>query len=404
MIINRKYIIFTIIALVFVGMFCRYMRRAPKRHYSDFRVYYKTGKTFAQREDIYSRPDMAIGPFKYSPMFAMLLFPLSLFSQKAASLIFFTGNFIALIFIVIFSRKLIVKDKISYRRGVFLYVASVLCTFRFILQVFDSGQVGIIILALVVGGLYFLNKNKNVFGAALIGLSAMFKYTSLIFLPFFFFKKKKKIVILIMIFILLYCLIPAVYVGVNTHIEYLKKWFPSITSTSLDKGSWYDYKNQSIYSLVLRFFSAASPYKISVANLTFDQSMAISFFLVTIIYSLIIFPKTKDGFYNPVEYSLLFICTALFNPNAWMHNFVIHIFVYMTLFYYLIRVNFKDKISLTGVVVSFVLMSLMSESIVGNSLENISEELSCVTIGTMILVFVLLRLKFMATEIFYGKR
>ncbi len=394
MVINRKYVVFAIVAIVFTAMFFRYMHRAPKRHYSDFRVYYKTAQTFAERSNIYSRPDESITPFKYSPMFAFLMWPLSFFSQKTASLIFFTLNFILLVLVVILSGKLVVKDKISYRQSVFLCLMPILFTFRFILQVLDSGQIGIMMFFLVLSGLYFLDKKKDYLGSASIALSAMFKYTSFVFLPYFLLKKRMKVLLLVAVFIVVYCLVPALYLGVGKQADCLKSWFPSITKTSLDEGSWYDYKNQSLFSLVLRFFGQDSPYRVSLAKLTFKQGLIISFILGGFIYLLAVIPLNRYSFNNSVDYSLLFIFMALFNPNAWMHNFIVFIFVYITLFYHLIKVNFRDKITLTLVIFSFILMSLMSESIVGNDLENLFEELSSVAIGAILLLGALFRLKF----------
>jgi len=370
------------------------MHRVPKRHYCDFRVYYATAERFIDKEDIYSRPDESITPFKYSTLFAMLISPLSFFSIKAASLIFFTINFVSLLAIFVFSKRLIAQDKISFRQSVFLYIFSLICSFRFILHSLDAGQISIIMFLLVILGLYFLEKSRDIIGAALLGLAIMFKYTPAVFLPYFIFRKKIKAVALVMIFIMFYCIIPAAYVGINTQIDYLKNWLPFISETSLDQGSCYDYKNQSLFSLVLRYFTADSPYKVSIASLSFNRGLIVAFIVSIIIYSLIIFPGSSQNSHNPTEYSLLFICMALFNPNAWMHNFVICIFVYMAIFYYLLKVNFKDSLTIILLLFSFVLMSCGAESLVGNNLENILEELSSVTIGGLFLALLLFRLKF----------
>ena len=120
MALKRKLIIYSILIVVFAGLFIRYSGRAPKRHYSDFRVYYATAQRFAEKEDIYTRPDESITPFKYSPMFALLVSPLSKFDQKTASLIFFTLNFISLLIIFVISEKLICKSKLSFKQKIFL--------------------------------------------------------------------------------------------------------------------------------------------------------------------------------------------------------------------------------------------------------------------------------------------
>jgi len=390
----KRCIIILLIAVAFGGLFLRYSDRAPKRHYSDFRVYYATAKRFAGGGDIYERPDMSIGPFKYSPMFAMLVSPLALFSQKTASLVFFTINFIALIFTFVLSKRLIVRDEISFKQSILLYGLAVLCSLRFSLHVMDSGQIGIIMLAMVVAGLYFLEKGREFVSAGLISLSVMFKYTSGVFLPYFLFRRKIKLVLLIILFLFCFCLIPSLYVGIDKGIDYIKSWLPAVTGTSFDMGSWYDGKNRSLFSMSLRYFTNVSPYGVSIANLSFNQGIGLALLAGAIGYFFIVLPGRNDYFSRSAEYSLLFIFMALFNPNAWIHNFVVLAFAYMTLFYYLIKVNFRDRVTLTLVAISVVLTSLTGDTFLGDPLEGLLENLSFVTIGSIILAVALFRLKF----------
>ena len=126
---------------------------------------------------------------------------------------------------------------------------------------------------------------------------------------------------------MLYCLIPAAYVGVHKEVNYIKVWFPSIIKTSLDKSSWYDNKNQSLFSLSLRYLTKDSPYRVSIARLSFNQGIATALFLGIIIYLFIVLPRHNSNFNRSLEYSSLFIFTALLNPNAWIHNFVVFILV-----------------------------------------------------------------------------
>lgn len=389
---TKRNIAYALIAIAFVALFFRYMHRAPKRHYCDFRVYYATSQRFLAKEDIYSRPDETITPFKYSPMFAFLISPLSLLPQKPASLVFFTISFIALIAICRVSKKLILKEDTTFKEKVFFYFLPLIFTSRFILAALDSGQVTIMILLLVICGIYFEKKNKNIISAALIALSFMFKYTPVLLLPYFIFRKKIKLTFLILLFTVIYCLVPAVYVGMDKQKDYLKSWLPSISETSLDKGSWYDTKNQSLYSLVLRTFTKDSPHK-PLANFDFNQGLALAAILGAIIYIPILIPKAQGQ--ENLDYSLLLICMALFNPNGWLSNFVFLIFGYMVILYYLIKNGFlRNKTAFALTFLSFVISSWGCESVVGDNLQNFLEMLSTVTIAALIVVFILFMIKF----------
>jgi len=392
--LNKKWIIAAVIVCAFIGNFIRYSNRAPKRHYCDFRVYYATGERLLYKQDIYSRPDQKITPYKYSPAFAFFMTPLSLTSQHTASLIFFTLNFLSVIAICYFSRKLIFDGKLTGKQNFLLFFFPILFTFRFILQVWDTGQVNLMMLLLVIIGLYALKKKRLFLSAASIGFSIMIKYVPAIFLPYLFIRKQYKLIALILAFILLFCCLPAVYVGVGQQAQYLKNWMPFITKTSLDKGSYTDYKNQSIYSMFLRYLTKEHPYKISFANFKFQQAYIMAMLFAFVLYVLILIPKGNVQSLLLEDYGLLLLCMAIFNPNAWMLNFVVFLFTYIFLMYYLIKVSFKDKLTLVLMIMAFALTSWASESIVGNNLENLFEELSSVTIGALMLIFVLLRIKY----------
>jgi hypothetical protein len=350
---TKRNITYAVIAVMFIALFFRYANRAPKRHYCDFRVYYNTAQRFLAKENIYSRPDESITPFKYSAVFALITSPLALVPQKQASLIFFSVNFLLLILVCVLSKKMIVRRNLTYRQSFMIYFFPLFFTSRFIFSVLDSGQVTIMIFALIISGLYLLRKKKDILAAALLALSVMFKYTSIIFLPYFLIRKKIKLSAFMILFILFYCFLPAAYVGINKNSHYLKNWMPFISETSLDKGSWYDSKNQSLYSFVLRMFSKDSQLN-PIAQLTFNQVLIISAVIGMLIYFLIIV-RGKNKETELIDYALLFLFMALFNPNAWLANFVFFIFAYMIIIHYLLNAKFKDKNTLIFMVLSFII-------------------------------------------------
>jgi hypothetical protein len=380
--------------MAFIGNFIRYSQRAPRRHYADFRVYHATAERFLQKKDIYDRPDMEITPFKYSPMFALLVSPLGLVSRHTASLIFFTLNFATLILLCFFAARLLGVTGLSGVQKVFLFFIPILFTSRFILHVWDSGQVNLIMFLLAVLSLYFMKQGKDMLSGATLGLSVMFKYMPAVFVPYLIFHKKYKIVAWILVFVVIWCLLPAFVVGWDREVFYLQKWLPSISETSLDHGSWYDYKNQSLYSAVLRYFTKDATYGPRWTGLSFEQGLGLSVLLGGLIYILVLLKGRNVPEQPKLDWSILFLCMALFNPNAWMMNFVVFFFVYMYLMDYLFRVRFKDKITVGLMLLAFVLTSWTSESLVGNDLENLFEELSFVTLGALILIICLVRLKF----------
>ena len=317
--------------------------------------------------------------------------------MKTAGGIFFTINFVSLGVVLFYSKKLITDEALSFKKNLKLYGLPILLSLRFILGVLDSGQVTLVMMALVLLSLFHIEKGRPIVGGALLALAMMFKYMPFIFIPYFVLKKKSKVVLFTILFSFFYCILPAVYTGVEKQKDTLTHWIPSIIQTSLDRGSWTDYKNQSFYSFVIRGVQKNSPYE-NVAHgmslSTFNQALILSILLSAAIYLLMVFPRINLPHNHAIEYALLFIGLALFNPNAWTFNYVSMIFAFMVLVYYFMKKGLMNhKLSFTLMILVFLLTSGGSSSLVGKQNQYVSEVISTVTMGAIIMVFVLCGLK-----------
>jgi len=395
----KYFIVVFLIVVAFAGNFIRYSHRAPHRSYSDFRVYHATGERFLAREDIYARPDWSITPYKYSPTFAMLFSPLSLLPRHQASLVFFAINFLSVIAICFFCKRLIVAEELSYGQYWLVFFLTLLFTSRFILLVWDSGQVNLIMFLLVLVSLYCMENDRPMLSGATLALAALFKYMPLVFIPYLVLRGRYKILIYVMVFLLIFLAVPAFVVGFDQNIAYLKTWVPSIVhGDSFDKGSWFDNKNQSFYSMCVRYLTLCRPMGPSWLRLSFKQALGASLLFGAVIYLFVLFTNKPRKEVERIDYAALLICMAIFNPNAWMVNFVVYMFAYIYLLDHLIRHRFKDRITIALVFLSFVLSSWTAETTVGNDWEIYLERLSVVTLSALTLITSLFIIKFRKTE------
>src|ERR1035441_7013493 len=97
MVLKKNWLFILIAFLVFSGLLVRYLDRVPRRHYCEFRVYYKAGQDLIKGKNIYYREKEEITPFKYSPFFAFAFAPLSILPIKASAAVFLFLNYISLI-------------------------------------------------------------------------------------------------------------------------------------------------------------------------------------------------------------------------------------------------------------------------------------------------------------------
>src|SRR3989338_9189902 len=171
---RNKSLVFIALFLLFCGMAFQYSQRAFPRKCSDFRVNYETAKRFILKQDLYEKfEDATVANFKYSPMFAMLVSPLAVFSLNQAALIFFSLNFASLLVIFICFKRLIVEKATTSRENLLLYVLSFIFVFRFIISVLHEGQINILMIAFVAIALYSLKKGKDVLAGAFLGLAIL---------------------------------------------------------------------------------------------------------------------------------------------------------------------------------------------------------------------------------------
>jgi hypothetical protein len=188
-------------------------------------------------------------------------------------------------------------------------------------------------------------------------------------------------------------MLPALTVGVSKDVFYLSSWMPSIISTSLDKYSYISSKNQSIFSMFLRFFSPTS-YNIQIFSLSFDQVLCYGRMAALLIYAAVFIPgKSKQG-NMIIDFAILMVCMSLFNPNGWLLNFVSLFLAYMLLIQYLVSIKGRDRFLLFSLIAAFILTNIMARDAFGKASENFGCEYSFTTWGALIIYAALLKLKF----------
>jgi len=397
MVLKKNWVLILIVFIAFSGSLANYISRVPQRHYCDFRVYYKAGQDLIKGKNIYIRDREDVTPYKYSPFFALVFVPLSLFPIKISAAVFFSINFVLTILFFKLSFNLLqnsgIGTPVSQRDRSLIYGLTLLFTFRYICLVWYSGQVNILMCVLVLLALRSLSKDKTAFSGAFFASSILIKYTPAIFLPYLLVQKKFKAVFWTIFFIGLFLLLPMVVVGLHRDISYLFSWIPSIIATSLDKFSYIDFKNQSIFSMLIRYLSPTR-FNVQVASLSFDQAFLLGHIAALLMFLVILVPGRDKSRDTAINSALLMICLALFNPNSWMINFVSLIPAYMLLIQYTVVGRAKDKFVLLALIAAFISTNLMSRDIFGKLSENFGCYYSFTTFGALLLYTVLLKLKF----------
>lgn len=185
-------------------------------------------------------------------------------------------------------------------------------------------------------------------------------------------------------------------------LTYKKQKLNFFFESSLDPVSIFCHANQSLLAFVARTFWEEPRHPIQIFYLERFWVFLLFFIFAGIFYVMAVIParqkKTpldeKEARWSfSLDIALLFICVALFNPNAWMNFFVCLVFPYMVIIYYLIKNKWKDKFILSLGIISFASSTWTSEEVVDWFAGDTFEVMSSVTIGTIILFAALFILK-----------
>lgn len=193
-------------------------------HGDDISAYIHASRLLFEQQNIYASTDLY--SYEYSPLFAYLLYPLSILPLKVAKIVWAVINFLLLVRLWLLSKEILLANFQLSQRFTNLF------TFFLLVLSFDSfnnnlllGQVTLLILWLSIEGLQqILVKNKPVLGALLIALGINIKIIPVLALFYLLFKQRFLAVGLAVLFLLGTLAIPSLLTGHQYNVELLSHW------------------------------------------------------------------------------------------------------------------------------------------------------------------------------------
>jgi len=313
---------FFIFAVIFIAA------TSPHRIQGDFDVYYTAGLHFLKQSQVYIFHN-GIEEFKYSPISAGFFSLFTLFSKSTAIYIwnFVNALFITIIFYHAFKTLGIKMDS---TKGILLTVLTIAILSRPILNHIKIGQINIAICLLLTSVYYFSQfKNNDVMAGLFLALSLMIKFFPLVFLAYYMVRGKFRLVAYCFLFIVLFLLLPSLYVGWQGNLNYLQEWYALLKASP--NTIFYSPKNNSLFSFLSWFFVVReSPYAIyeyfkittPVPNVVpvLWLVLSISFFLF--FFKDTLFRSINKHSHYYIDFACLFILGLLIRPIAFKNAFV----------------------------------------------------------------------------------
>ncbi len=376
----------------------------------DFRGYMEVGELVLRGGDIYAdaRPDVNTWP----PLFAVVCIPFALLARVSvyvARAVWLGLNVACIVALfrlavdLVYRRSLVLVERPGTIALASSAVLGPLClSMRFLLGNLDRLQINMVIVAACLLGTVWLVRGRAVAGGALIGFAAAVKVLPIFFLPYFAWRRWWRALGAALATGALASLAPALVFGPARFVAYARHWI------ALSAGSWPVRKgNQSIYAMVDRLYShgaivwSPAHKRLTASN---DPVVALIVYGLLAIVTVVFVLAARRGDRAPaspattIEIAIVLCVTVLFAPLAWKHYFIFLLLGQFALW----RAAFGDGYDLPRderqrlawmLGISYVLTTLTVRGVVGKSLAQTLETMSAVTLGALVVLAALLRLR-----------
>jgi len=340
--------------------------------------------------------------YGYSPLFATLLIPFTFLPSWVPSLLFLLADVVMLFRVFRLITEWLQLKEFS---GKNLWLSLVLIfSLRFILHNFEMVQLNIFLLWLSLEGLQQIFFSKRILlGTFLISLGINFKILPVVFVPYLLYRKEFQSVGLICGWGLLFAILPASVFGFDFNTQLHSEWLNIINPFNEKYGIGQNIESYRIHGLSALFVAYFSKYN----NDTFqwlivslsDQGVQLLTTLSRLAFITLTFyflrRKPFSSFQSSrhfaYEVSYLLLITPLIFPqqNKWAF---VYILPALGLIFYSLLQKQKSFFSIKVVLLLavFILTTLTTDGIIGKQLNYYTECLKLVTIGTILIVPILM--------------
>jgi len=392
-------------ALLAIVLFFSYVRRP-----GDFIGYAAAGNAVLTGADIYN--DTPPGLNNWPPFFSLLCVPLALMDR--VSPYFARGFWIILNYGVL----LLILDMVSrlvYGRRLTLSGANatvslassailipLVLTLPFLLYHFLYHQVNLIIFALTLRGLMLQENGRGFLGGLSLGLAAAMKVMPVLFVPYLAYRGRWKPALYAFAATVAFSVSPILILGPNRFWLDFNTWLTICRQNPWGTGS----ANQSVYAMWDRFLGHGIVPFVSPGTFFLPMSgdpcvriawmLSIAFTAVVVLFAFRGHPPL-GSVSSRLEWSVVFLISAIFGPVGWKHYLVVLILA-NALLYALYRseeLEAGTRRALGAVLLIYFLLSLAtSHDLVGRSLAQRFETGAVITYAALILLAGLLWIRY----------
>lgn len=347
--------------------------------------------------------------YYYSPLFAVILIPLSNLPLYLSYIIWILFNLFFLYKIIFLIDYYLKISGFSYRIKIFFILMVSACILRFLLYNFDLGQMTIFLVFASLESIRLIHENKKWQGAALLALAINIKLLPLSLIFYLIYRSEFKSFALVIFFSIVYLILPILFIDISFNNFLLNEWWNTMTTT-IDRSIIDDVGRESLSALIPSYIMEIKEeitFKRNLINLSLETTITIltafraTLILLTLYFLRALpFKKMSSPLVHFYSLSYIMLITPLISPHQGKYSFFYLFPAFCYVVYSILSLDFnkpkllfKNKIAICGILISFVFTTLTTDGIIGRNYSNIVNYYHLITIGALILIMPMIILK-----------
>ena len=332
-------------------------------------------------------------PFTYPPFFALVMIPFAPMPLWLRDLVWYLVTLAAAIGSFALAERIAcraVAVPLTPRELGWLRLLALVLSLKVILAVFETQAYDALVLVFVLLGLAALMAGRELCGGAGLAVGAALKATPLIFLPYLIWKRHfAAAAAFAAVFLIASYLPDMLFTPVGGAHGYFNTWLHEVAGASfgIDPGSakFVFWRGANVLNHSLRGAVSLNIDETTQHALHHAVLYAVDGAFVVVVATLIaLSPRGKPAI--AIDGSLLLISMLMLTPMTSRSHYIMLILPYMTLVALLFRDDRTAKLGRIVLALSFVLITLTSNDVVGRTVTGWAYSHSFLVLGTLVLL------------------
>jgi len=355
---------------------------------NDFQVYHEAAGRIIHSENLYQGEIDGFYKYKYSPTAALFFMAFGIIPLVLAKMLYwvFLSFIICIGFYLAFS---LVEP--GFRDESPAHINNLILISALILGVnlereLHLGQVNHLLLVSYLVILSLLRNNKTIIASLIWAAGIFLKPFGFILLPYFLIKRRFKLTGYFLIFLILFAVLPAIFVGLDNLPGQYSNWFGELSIELSQKQDLLQKGNHTIFSVLARY----TPVRFLDMTPLFTKLLQSTvLILMAVIMIFLIGRRRNFGNCMILESSFLIALIPLLSFTSYNAFGFLELAVILILF----NIGKLSKPQRVLAITGLILIGINIHDIVGHELWVLINDLSLVTVGAILLLTVLISMR-----------